>query len=127
MHRCLLNTDIQDRICELLLRQPPSLPVPSVVVSMPLPRKILISSKSTAALARLARTCQAFHDKAIEKLWHDQYDLVPLLKCFPEDLWQLHETDQYEDYDLDDPRILSSRRTRGPLRQTVLVSRRVAN
>lgn len=42
-----------------------------------------------ATLAVLARTCKYFHEPAVQMLWRDIPDLVPLIKLFPEDAWIL--------------------------------------
>jgi hypothetical protein len=42
-------------------------------------------------LARLARTCIAFQDPALNILWHTQKTLLPLLKCLPPDAWAIKE------------------------------------
>ncbi|EMD38998.1 hypothetical protein CERSUDRAFT_93038 [Gelatoporia subvermispora B] len=44
-----------------------------------------------ATLAALARTCQVFHELALDSLWHHQDDLLNLLRCFPEDAWTFTE------------------------------------
>ncbi len=38
-------------------------------------------------LAILARTCRAFQEPAIQTLWRCLTDLMPLVKCFPPDVW----------------------------------------
>ncbi|KII95721.1 hypothetical protein PLICRDRAFT_227065 [Plicaturopsis crispa FD-325 SS-3] len=40
-------------------------------------------------LARLARTCRAFHEVALDLLWEEQTDILPLLRCMPPDLWEV--------------------------------------
>ena len=42
-------------------------------------------------LARLARTCKAFQDPALDILWHAQKTLLPLLKCLPPNAWAVKE------------------------------------
>lgn len=42
-------------------------------------------------LARLARTCKAFQDPALDILWYSQDTLLPLLKCLPPDAWAWKE------------------------------------
>ncbi|EDR11170.1 uncharacterized protein LACBIDRAFT_324746 [Laccaria bicolor S238N-H82] len=42
-------------------------------------------------LARLARTCKAFQDPALNILWHTQKTLLPLLKCLPPNAWAIKE------------------------------------
>ena len=40
-----------------------------------------------STLAVLARTCKYFHEPAVQMLWRDLPDLVPLVKLFPENVW----------------------------------------
>ncbi|KDQ62042.1 hypothetical protein JAAARDRAFT_203263 [Jaapia argillacea MUCL 33604] len=40
-----------------------------------------------ATLAGLARTCQVFHDPALDILWDKISDLAHLIKCMPSDSW----------------------------------------
>lgn len=42
-------------------------------------------------LARLARTCKAFQDPALNLLWHSQNTLLPLLRCLPPNAWTIKE------------------------------------
>ena len=76
MHRCL-------QIQELL----------SIVFEyVHVPRKALEDDPlSASSLARLARTCKAFQDPALDILWHSQDSLAPLLKCLPRDAWAWKE------------------------------------
>ncbi|KAI0715672.1 hypothetical protein C8T65DRAFT_643659 [Cerioporus squamosus] len=39
-------------------------------------------------LAVLARSCGSFHECAIQVLWSDLRSLVPLVRCFPSDVWK---------------------------------------
>jgi hypothetical protein len=39
-------------------------------------------------ISALALTCQAFRDPALAILWRQMTSLVPLIKCFPSDLWE---------------------------------------
>ena len=76
MHRCL---QIQE-------------PLSIVFEYVHIPRKALEDDPlSASSLARLARTCKAFQDPALDILWHSQYSLVPLLKCLPRDAWAWKE------------------------------------
>jgi hypothetical protein len=71
MHRCFLISEITHVICTELsnvwAREP---------------------------LARLARTCQALREPALDALWYELHGLIPLVKCMPKDLWM--ESDEYE-------------------------------
>lgn len=40
-------------------------------------------------VARLARTCKALADPALDVLWRTQHSLAPLVMCLPPDVWQL--------------------------------------
>ncbi|KAJ7438266.1 hypothetical protein B0H11DRAFT_2293922 [Mycena galericulata] len=40
-----------------------------------------VPSEGRVALGRLARSCRAFSDPALDELWSSQADLLPLLKC----------------------------------------------
>ena len=42
-------------------------------------------------LARLARTCKTFYEPAMDVLWRDIQDIEVLLKCFPDDTWEIKE------------------------------------
>ncbi|KAF5376488.1 hypothetical protein D9615_008647 [Tricholomella constricta] len=42
-------------------------------------------------LAALARTCRTFSEPAQDGLWYEIGDLIPLIKCMPEDLWKSPE------------------------------------
>ncbi|KAJ3533597.1 hypothetical protein NM688_g7262 [Phlebia brevispora] len=37
----------------------------------------------------LALTCKAYHEPAQNIFWRDQQDLLPLVKCFPVDSWEI--------------------------------------
>ncbi|KAJ7166636.1 hypothetical protein C8R46DRAFT_1094941 [Mycena filopes] len=83
MHRCL---EIQEVVRVILgnLQHDPSYyyPLPS-----PIPAVNWVS------LARIARTCRAFSDLALDILWQDQYSLLPLLKCLPAHTWEMVNVD----------------------------------
>ena len=81
-------------VCELR----PALNVPiqellSIVFEyVHVPRKALEDDPlSASSLTRLARTCKAFQDPALDILWHSQDSLAPLLKCLPRDAWAWKE------------------------------------
>ncbi|KAJ7162660.1 hypothetical protein C8R43DRAFT_1104776 [Mycena crocata] len=38
-------------------------------------------------LAALARTCSTFQEHALDRLWSYQTSFAPILRCFPNDLW----------------------------------------
>ncbi|KAF8887141.1 hypothetical protein BD779DRAFT_530477 [Infundibulicybe gibba] len=74
MHRCLEISEIVALICEAFARSYNTCGWES--------------SQNPAALAALARTCQGFHQHALDALWRSQTTLIPLIKCFPEDAWE---------------------------------------
>ena len=41
--------------------------------------------------AALARTCKAFKEPALDMIWAELYDLTPLVRCLPEELWVVNE------------------------------------
>lgn len=45
------------------------------------------SAGDVKSLAALARTCRDNHELAIQELWKEIKNLVPLVKCLPEDSW----------------------------------------
>lgn len=47
------------------------------------------SESGPETMAALARTCQDFQDTALDILWKEVPDLVPLLKCLPSDAWKI--------------------------------------
>ena len=63
MHRALTIVEIVEHICDI--------------------------AEDDLILAALASTCNLFHEPAIQTLWHVLYDIVPLIKCFPADCWEI--------------------------------------
>ncbi|KAJ7168943.1 hypothetical protein C8R46DRAFT_995504, partial [Mycena filopes] len=47
------------------------------------------SAQCTPTLAALARTHTTFRDPALDLLWRQMSSLLPLLQCFPPDLWTI--------------------------------------
>ena len=47
----------------------------------------LVASETMATVAALACCCKSFKDPMLDPLWRKQYGLAPLLKCFPQDVW----------------------------------------
>lgn len=41
----------------------------------------------TGTLFFLALTCHATSESALDALWHTIYDIIPLIRCMPDDLW----------------------------------------
>ncbi|KAI0667658.1 hypothetical protein C8Q78DRAFT_1081969 [Trametes maxima] len=64
-HRCLNVPELQHIIFDIILRQP----------------------DGHATIAALARTSHRFLDVALDALWSTQSSFVPLVKCFPQELW----------------------------------------
>jgi hypothetical protein len=58
-----------------------------------------LSTDATSALSALARTSQFFHNPALNVLWRHQDTIVNLLKCMPEDLWDITQGNDDEDDD----------------------------
>jgi hypothetical protein len=69
MHKCLETPDLLEMICKAL--------------------KDDFGNHDKFALSSLARTCRAFHEPALDILWHTLSSIVPLLKTFPPCLWNV--------------------------------------
>ncbi|TBU29983.1 hypothetical protein BD311DRAFT_787500 [Dichomitus squalens] len=50
-------------------------------------REMICTFASDHTLARLARTCKAFHEPSIQVLWCYLSDISPLFHCFPQDAY----------------------------------------
>ncbi|KAI9063937.1 hypothetical protein FKP32DRAFT_650059 [Trametes sanguinea] len=78
MHECLLLPDILQRILDF--------------VEVEVPDRFYAGHCSSywknGTLARLARTCRAFHQPSLDVLWRHQFTLGPLVKTLPEDAWE---------------------------------------
>jgi len=48
----------------------------------------LVTSKAMATAVALACCCKSFEDPALDAIWETQRRLIPLLKCFPQDVWE---------------------------------------
>ncbi|KAJ7893793.1 hypothetical protein B0H13DRAFT_2339527 [Mycena leptocephala] len=46
-----------------------------------------------SCLAALARTCTTFHSSALDRLWKEQKNILNLIRCMPEDLWETTDVD----------------------------------
>jgi hypothetical protein len=53
--------------------------------------------RAKKSLAALARTCVALCEPALDVLWYELSDLLPLVKCMPSDLWRLEFWGYWED------------------------------
>ncbi|KAJ3573101.1 hypothetical protein NP233_g2647 [Leucocoprinus birnbaumii] len=69
MHQCLEIYDIRECICQHLAY-----------------------TNSLDALTKLARTCSAFLDPALNALWHTIPSLEPLVRCLPDDAWAVRQS-----------------------------------
>jgi hypothetical protein len=58
-----------------------------------------LSTDASSALSALARTSQFFHNPALNVLWRHQDTLVNLIRCMPEDLWDITQGSDDEDDD----------------------------
>jgi hypothetical protein len=72
MHRALELLEIVETICDQVYKQP-------------------IPSEMRKDLAILARTCTSFLNPALNVLWRDQQTICNLLRCMPDDLWDIAE------------------------------------
>ncbi|KAJ7929603.1 hypothetical protein B0H13DRAFT_1964083 [Mycena leptocephala] len=72
MHRALELLEIVETICDQVGGQP-------------------ILSGGRKDLATLARTCTSFLNPALNVLWRDQQTICNLLRCMPDDLWDIAE------------------------------------
>ncbi|KAJ7511577.1 hypothetical protein B0H11DRAFT_1788829 [Mycena galericulata] len=77
MHRTLAIPEVVSLVFEEVASPPPGLPSPAD------------RPYGAVGLARLARTCRAFSDPALDLLWKSQYTIIPLLRCFPPHLWEI--------------------------------------
>ncbi|KAJ7629109.1 hypothetical protein FB45DRAFT_1059706 [Roridomyces roridus] len=93
MHRALQIDEIVGMICVQISRAGPS------DWSAGLPTEEY--SSYCDDLARLARTCTAFLDPALDALWSFQGTLLYLLRTMPSDLWDIEVTPYGEDSDAD--------------------------
>ena len=48
----------------------------------------LVASEAKTTAVALASCCKSFEDPVLDALWETQARLVPLLKCFPQDVWE---------------------------------------
>ncbi|KAI0944045.1 hypothetical protein AcV7_001973 [Taiwanofungus camphoratus] len=76
MHNCLKISEILTVIIEHAYSDPDSRPV-----------------IATRTLVALALTCKTFLEPALDRLWHEQQTLVPLVKTLPVDAWSEVEGD----------------------------------
>jgi len=47
----------------------------------------LVASEAKAAAVALASCRKSFEEPLLDELWRMQDRLIPLLKCFPQDVW----------------------------------------
>ena len=67
MHHCLTTIEVISLVCEELATDRKQVTYP--------------------ALVRLAQTCRRMYEPSMNSLWYSLFDLAPLLRCFPEDVW----------------------------------------
>ena len=48
----------------------------------------LVASGAQATSVALGSCCKSFEDPVLDALWETQDQLTPLLKCFPQDVWE---------------------------------------
>ena len=48
----------------------------------------LIASEAKATTVSFASCCKGFEDPVLDALWETQDRLIPLLKCFPQEVWK---------------------------------------
>ena len=78
MHRCLQSPDIFAHIVQFALARNPY-------------KDPFVGDSYTdinQTVAALARTCKTFSEPALDGLWHSLLTIGPLLRTFPEDVWQ---------------------------------------
>ncbi|KAH9834024.1 uncharacterized protein C8Q71DRAFT_909059 [Rhodofomes roseus] len=51
--------------------------------------KILYEAAHRGTQLKLALTCRAFYEPAMDLVWSLQYELINLVKCLPRDLWRV--------------------------------------
>jgi hypothetical protein len=66
VHRCLFIPEILDAICNELDQ--------------------LSGRERNSSLGTIALTCRSFEETAMNYLWSQLFDIVPLVKCMPSDL-----------------------------------------
>ena len=77
MHKCLLVSELVHTIAEACTRPHDS------------EEREEGEREDLRTLNALARTCRAFLNPALDVMWHRQDTLAHLVKCLPEDLWEL--------------------------------------
>jgi hypothetical protein len=50
--------------------------------------RLICDQCDKTTLASLARTRQDISEAALDVLWHSIYNVGPLIRCMPEDLWE---------------------------------------
>ena len=48
----------------------------------------LVASSGEGSAVSLACCCKSFEDPVLDVLWAKQHFLLPLLRCFPGDVWE---------------------------------------
>lgn len=52
------------------------------------------SANAPKPLASFALTCRAFYEPAMNIAWHTLHTLRPVVKCFPENIWEQDDDGQ---------------------------------
>ena len=77
MHRCLQVTELVAHILAALG------PDPMVVGT--------VDTMQRRANAAMARTCKTLYEPAMDALWSLLVSLDPLIKCLPQDTWEMSD------------------------------------
>ena len=64
------------------------------------------SEDNLYTLIALARTCRAFEDPALDRIWYSMKSLRPLFKCLPEDSWEENLISEGNDQQAGDTRMV---------------------
>ena len=85
MHPCWLIPELAIRIIEKC--------APAVVDGQPWE----IYRRGLGTWCALARTCRVLQEPALNLLWHRQDTLTHLVKCLPQDCWELKTSESGHD------------------------------
>lgn len=81
MHRCLLVTELAQRIAEACAPEYKSLSLEQG------------PSTGLKTVCALARTCRVLQESALGVLWYHQFGVYHLIKCMPENAWEIYDED----------------------------------
>ena len=91
MHRCLLVPELAIKIAEECV----TWPNPNVIDPNTDGADL---KEALGTLNSLSRTCQALVKPALDAMWYQQNTLSHLLRCLPDDLWEM--TNGVSSYDV---------------------------